>query len=320
MTAATESPTLNGQPDPTRGSARRQSGAKRKKLHSSKLPVFLVLPALVLMALFTVAPAIYAFVLSFMGRKVSGGLLGGSSEEVFVGLNNYVAALLDSEFWASILRMLTVAAIGVPATLIFATVFALCLDAKRARLTTFTRIAIFLPYAVPGVIASLLWGFLYLPATSPIGGDVIDYFGSAEIFFSVANIAVWGVVGFNMLIIYTSLRGLPAEIFDAAQLDGAGELQIALRIKLPLIRPALLMCALFSVLGALQLFNEPTTLRPLANAITSSWVPLMKVYSDAFVTNNIYQGAASALLLVALTIGATVLVNIVANRVGKASK
>lgn len=320
MTAATESPTLNGHPDAPRTSARRRPRARRKKLHSSKLPVFLVLPALVLMGLFTVAPAIYAFVLSFMGRKVSGGLLGGSSEEVFVGLNNYVAALLDSEFWASILRMLTVAAIGVPATLIFATVFALCLDAKRARLTTFTRIAIFLPYAVPGVIASLLWGFLYLPATSPIGGDVIDYFGSSEIFFAVANIAVWGVVGFNMLIIYTSLRGLPAEIFDAAQLDGAGELQIALRIKLPLIRPALLMCALFSVLGALQLFNEPTTLRPLANAITSSWVPLMKVYSDAFVTNNIYQGAASALLLVALTIGATVLVNIVANRVGKASK
>lgn len=320
MTAAIESPTLNERPAAAIRSPHKASGVKRRKLHSSKLPVLLVLPALVLMALFTVAPAIYAFVLSFMGRKVSGGLLGGSSEEVFVGLNNYVSALLDTEFWASILRMVTVAAIGVPATLIFATVFALCLDAKRARLTTFTRIAIFLPYAVPGVIASLLWGFLYLPATSPIGGDAIDYFGSTEIFFAVANIAVWGVVGFNMLILYTSLRGLPAEIFDAAQLDGAGELQIALRIKLPLIRPALLMCALFSVLGALQLFNEPTTLRPLANAITSSWVPLMKVYSDAFITNNIYQGAASALLLVALTIGATVLVNIVAIRVGKASK
>ncbi|WP_104088779.1 carbohydrate ABC transporter permease [Arthrobacter sp. GMC3] len=318
MTTATEKPSTVLDSD--RRTSNRLLPPKRKKLRSSALPVFLVMPAVVLMAIITVAPAIYAFVLSFMGRKVTGGLLGGGTQEIFVGLNNYVAALTDSEFWASITRMLTVAVVGVPATLILATVFALCLDAKRARLTGFTRIAIFIPYAVPGVVASLLWGFLYMPATSPIGGGVIDYFGSTTIFFSVANIAVWGVVGFNMIILYTAIRGLPAELYDAAQLDGASELQIALKIKLPLIRPALVMCGLFSVLGALQLFNEPTTLRPLANAITSSWVPLMKVYSDAFVTNNIYQGAASALLLVALTVGATVVVNAVGRRLGKANK
>ncbi len=69
------------------------------------------------------------------------------------------------------------------------------------------------------MIASLLWGFLYLPATSPIGGEVIDYFGGTEVFFSVANIAVWGVVGFNMVIMYTALRGLPREMYEAAKLD-----------------------------------------------------------------------------------------------------
>ena len=66
------------------------------------------------------------------------------------------------------------------------------------------------------------------------------------------------------------------------------------------------MISLFSVIGALQLFNEPTTLRPLANAITSTWVPLMRVYSDAFVTNNIYGGAASAFTLLVMTVAATV--------------
>lgn len=291
--------------------------ARRRSLHSNRIAIVLIAPALVLMLAFTVAPAIYAFVLSLLQQRITGGLFGGESTEVFVGFANYAAALGDPEFWASIGRMLLVAVIGVPATIVLSTVFALCLDARGARLVGFARIAIFLPYAVPGVIASMLWGFLYLPATSPIGGDVIDFFGSREIFFAVANIAVWGVVGFNMVILYTAIRGLPAEVYDAAAIDGASELQIALRVKLPMIRPALTMVTLLSVLGSLQLFNEPTTLRPLANAISSSWVPLMKVYTDTFVNNDIYQGAASALVLVVLTVGATVLVNLIGSRLGR---
>ncbi|WP_382304864.1 carbohydrate ABC transporter permease [Herbiconiux sp. UC225_62] len=290
---------------------------RRKALRSSRLPVLLVTPAIVLLLAFTVAPTIYALVLSFLQKKVSGGLLGGQTTQVFVGFENYLTSLGDGEFWASIGRMLIVAVIGVPATVILAAVFALCLDAKGSKLSGPARLIIFLPYAVPGVIASLLWGFLYLPATSPIGGAVIDYFGSREVFFSVANIAVWGVVGFNMVILYTAIRGLPQEVYDAASLDGASELQIALRIKLPMIKPALVMVSLFSVLGALQLYNEPTTLRPLANAITSSWVPLMDVYNEAFVNNNIYQGAASSLIIVVLTVSATLLVQVAGSRIGR---
>ncbi|WP_307872168.1 carbohydrate ABC transporter permease [Microbacterium paraoxydans] len=294
-----------------------ESRGRRRPRTNAGFALALLAPALILLALFTLAPAIYALVLSLMQRRLSGGLLGGQSTLEFVGFANYLAAFLDSELWAGLGRMLIVAGIGVPGTIILAALFALCLDADRTRLVGVWRILIFLPYAVPGVIASLLWGFLYLPATSPIGGDVIDFFGGTEIFFSVANIAVWGVVGFNMVIMYTALRGLPQEMYEAAKLDGAGELQIALRIKLPLIRPAIVMCSLFSVLGALQLFNEPTTLRPLANAISSTWVPLMKVYTDAFVNDDIHRAAATSLLLVALTVGASVLVNRIGILIGK---
>ena len=136
----------------------------------------------------------------------------------------------------------------------------------------------------------------------------------AGIFFSVANVAIWGVVGFNMVIIYTAVRSLPKELFEAAELDGASELQVALRIKLPLIAPAITMVALFSVIGALQLFNEPTTLKPLANAISSTWVPLMRVYTDAFVNNSIYEGAATSFILILMTVAATVIVNVIGRR------
>lgn len=285
------------------------------------LPQFLLAPAVVLFLLFTVAPGVYALYLSFLKPQIGGGLLGNENpHDVFAGLENYRATLADSEFWHSILRMLMVAGVGVPATIFFATLFALCLDAKRARLVGIARLAIFLPYAVPGVIASLLWGFMYLPATSPIGGDHIDYFGSAEVFFSVANVAVWGVLGFNMVVLYTTLRSLPRELFEAAEIDGASELQIALRIKLPLLAPTMTLVTVFSLIGALQLFNEPTTLKPIANAISSTWVPLMRVYTDAFVNNDIHRGAATSFLLIIMTVTATAVASLLLRRMSRRSE
>jgi multiple sugar transport system permease protein len=303
--------TVAGAPRTSAGRAARTDSPTRRR-HRTKLPVILITPAVLLLLAFTVAPAIYAVILSFLHLQISGGLLGTRTpHEVWAGLSNYIETLTDAEFWQSLGRMLLIAAIGVPATIALSTTFALCLDAKRARLVGVTRLAIFLPYAVPGVIASLLWGFMYLPATSPIGGNVIDYFGSTGIFFAVANVAVWSVVGFNMVILYTAVRSLPADVFEAAEIDGASELQIALRIKLPLIAPAITMVTLFSVIGALQLFNEPTTLKPLANAITSTWVPLMRVYAQANVNNDIYGGAASSFILIVMTVGLAVLVNLI---------
>jgi multiple sugar transport system permease protein len=125
------------------------------------------------------------------------------------------------------------------------------------------------------------------------------------------------VVGFNMVILYTALRGLPHELFEAAEIDGASELQIALRVKLPMIAPAITMVALFSVIGALQLFNEPTTLKPLANAISSTWVPLMRVYADALGNNNVNTGAAASFVLIVLTVAASLLVNLIGRVVNR---
>lgn len=90
-----------------------------------------------------------------------------------------------------------------------------------------------------------------------------------------------------MIIIYTSLRAIPTEIYEAARIDGATELQVALRIKVPLVAPALVLTGLFSVIGTLQLYSEPQTLRPFTPRISSTWVPLMKIYQDAFTNDNL---------------------------------
>lgn len=279
-------------------------------------PCLLVLPAVLLFAAFVVAPGGYALLLSFQRRKVNGGLLGGGTHTVFAGLANYRDVLGDYGLWSGVLRMLALGAITVPATVLFALLFAVLLDLERTRLKRFTRLTIFLPYAVPGVIASLMWGFLYLPATSPIGGDRVDFFGQVAVYFSVGNVAVWGAVGFNMIVIYTALRALPAELFESARLDGASERQIVLRIKVPMVMPAVVMCTLFTVLAALQVFNEPNTLKPLSNAVSSTWVPLMKIYDDAFGNSDVYSAAATSVVLTAAALAVSfVTARIVQSRV-----
>jgi len=197
----------------------------------------------------------------------------------------------------------------VPSMLLLALLFALLLDVPRVRLARFSRIAIFLPYAVPAVIASLLWGFLYLPSVSPgqyllvkAGLSPIDLLNPTSIYFSLINIALWGGVGFNMMVMFTALRAVPQEIYESARIDGASEVQIALRIKVPMITPALIMTAVFSTIATLQVFSEPTALHPLTNSLSTTWTPLMKIYQEAFARDDIYSAAATSIVLAVLTL------------------
>ncbi|MGC5170574.1 carbohydrate ABC transporter permease [Micromonospora sp. DT81.3] len=267
-------------------------------------PYAFLLPAGVLFIAFLAIPMIYAIFLSFRGLRVSGAGPFGIREETWVGFENYIRTFTDTEFLAGFGRLAIYGLIAIPLTLGLGLLFALLLDLPRVRAARFSRTSIFIPYAVPGVIASLLWGFLYLPSTSPLNWilnqlglpDVVALSG-ASLYPSVANIAIWGAVGFNMIIIYTSLRGIPNEIYEAARIDGASEWSIAWRVKIPLVAPALILTGLFALIGTLQVYGEPTTLRPMTNEISQTWVPLMKIYRDAFVRDDLSLAAASSVVL-----------------------
>ena len=105
-----------------------------------------------------------------------------------------------------------------------------------------------------------------------------------------------------MMVMFTALRAVPQEIYESARIDGASEVQIALRIKVPMIVPALVMTAVFSTIATLQVFSEPTALRPLTNSLSTTWTPLMKVYQEAFARDDIYSAAATSIVLAALTL------------------
>ena len=281
---------------------------RQKSLGTRAVPYAAIAPAALLFAAFFAAPIGFAVYMSLRGVHVKGlGLGPHARTEKWVGTRNYSDTLGDSEFWHSILRTLAYGAFLLPVMLGLALLFALLLDSARARLTRFARLAIFLPYAVPVVIASLLWGFLYLPTVSPfqplfnaLGMKMPDVLSSSTILFSVANVGIWGGTGYNMIVIYTSLKALPPDVYEAARLDGCSEIAIALRVKVPMVAPALVLTGLFSVIATLQVFSEPTTLRPITKTISTTWTPLMKIYNDAFARNDLYGAAAEAVVVAGL--------------------
>jgi multiple sugar transport system permease protein len=284
--------------------------ATNRRGRRTAAPYVFLAPAVLLFSLFILLPVGYTAYLSLRKVQVKGlGLGRGARSEVFAGLENYQRAISDSQLWSGAFRVLLYGLLLLPIMLGLALLFALLLDRPRVGLRRFSRISIFLPYAVPAVIASMLWGFLYLPAMSPLN-YVLGQLGLPEpnllspgsVLFSIVNIAIWGGVGFNMIILYTSLRAISPEIYESARIDGCSELQIALRIKIPLLIPAIVMTTVFSLIVTVQVFSEPLTVRSLTTSVTSTWTPLMKVYRDAFAADDLYSAAATSILLAAITL------------------
>lgn len=282
-------------------------------------PYLFLAPFVVLFLVFLVLPIFIALYKSFFAVQRSGLGFGGG-EEAFVGFDNYVQAFGDSAFVESFGRVLLYGVVQVPIMLAIAIGLALLFDSAVVRGKRFFQLSVFLPYAVPSVVAALVWGFLYQPRVSPIveglrslGMDP-QFLAPGTVLWSLANVGVWSVTGVNMIIIFSSLQTVPREMYEAARMDGASELRLALQIKLPQIMPAVLLTTLFSIIGTLQLFNEPMTLRSITSNISGSYTPNMSIFSATTLGGNINLGSAMAVILGIATMILSVTVSAVSNR------
>ncbi|GGU53155.1 sugar ABC transporter permease [Streptomyces albospinus] len=292
------------EPGARRAAAGRRRRASRTEARNARAAAGFLLPFLALFGLCFLAPIGYALRTSLQRTERTGPLgLGGQEHEVFAGLANYAQALADDRFLAGFGRVLLFGAVQIPLMTLLATGLALLLESAAARGITFFRSAFFLPYGVPGVIASILWGFLYVPGISPLVkiaqsvGWNVDFLSRGSVLWSLANIVTWQFTGYTMLVLIAQLKAVPGELYEAARIDGANAWQVARHIKLPMIRPALVLTCVFSIIGTLQLFAEPMVLRPLSSAIDSGYTPNLHAYSEAFVGNNQQLAAAEAVLL-----------------------
>lgn len=257
----------------------------------------LAAPFLVLLVGTVLVPVLYALYLSLFTERLRG--LGFSGpEHVFVWLGNYVSVIADKAFHTGLGNVALFALVHIPSMLIGALVLALLLDSAVVRLRRTWSLAVFVPYAVPVVIGGLIWAYLYSPTIGPIKKLLgVDPLSDGAVLPSIANIATWQWVGYNMIIFYTALQAVPREIVEAARADGAGGFRTAWSIKIPVIRPTIFVAVVFTVIGSLQVFTEPMVLRGFTGTVTSTWSPSMYVYEAAFVAGDNGRAAAASVLL-----------------------
>jgi multiple sugar transport system permease protein len=255
-------------------------------------------PFMAVFGLVFLAPIAYSVYLSLFRDQ----LIGGNS---FVGLDNYAQAMNDPEFWQALGRVSLFLVVQVPIMLFLALLVALAIDGGRLYGSSFFRISIFMPYAVPAVVATLMWGFMYGTrfglvgnVNNALGISLPDPLGADLVLASIGNIVTWEFVGYNMLIFYAALRVIPTSLYEAAAIDGASQLRVITAIKLPSIRGALVVATIFSIIGSFQLFNEPSILKTLApNSITTDYTPNVYAYSLSFAGQQYNYSATVAILM-----------------------
>lgn len=283
------------------GARRRHNGGGPR---AGTVVAFLI-PFFVPFVLFYLVPIVYAIWQSFLVVRRTGGQYG-TSYTTFGGFEQYVQVSQNLEFWASIGRIALFGIVQVPVMLFIALIMALLLDTPSLKLKSFLRISAFMPYAVPGVIAAIMWSFLYSPQLSPLVallkgiGLQPDFLGPSAVLWSTANVSTWLWTGYNMLIMFSALQSIPQELYEAAKLDGASNWAIAWRVKVPIIAPSIILTTVFSIIGTLQLYAEPAVLRQISSNISSTFTPNMLAYAVAS-GNNYQQAAAISVVLAVIT-------------------
>ncbi|MEW2178640.1 sugar ABC transporter permease [Streptomyces sp. NPDC005406] len=291
-------------PAPTTTPRTARKSARRRELGAAGA---LMTPFFILLVTVFLIPVGTAVWLSFFSDDQP-GLGFGPERTVFVGLRSYTAVLTDPTFLSGLGTVVLYCVIYIPLMVVGALALALLLDSGVVRLRSWAQLGLFLPHAVPGIIAAVIWLYLYTPGLSPVidllgKADItIDFLGVHTVVPSIVNIALWSNLGYNMVVFYAALQAVPREVIEASVVDGAGPVRTALQIKTPLVRSSVVMVAMFTLIFALQLFTEPMLLSQSTPMISSRFSPSMYIYDAAFTRNNYGLAAAASVVLLVCTI------------------
>jgi multiple sugar transport system permease protein len=264
-----------------------------------------ILPWLLGLALFVLGPMVASLYLSFTEYDIL-------SPPKFVGLRNYEYALTrDDLFWPSLGRTFAYALLVVPLGLLASLALALLLNAG-VRGTNLFRTLFFLPHLTPAVTMGILWLWLLHPTLGPVNAGLqalglppYPWLSDKEtVIPSMVMMAVWAIAGGNgMLIFLAGLQGVPRELEEAAEIDGAGPLLRFRHVTLPMITPTIFFNLVLGIIGALQVFTV-ALVATNGGPSYGSWFIALHIYQQAFAFLRLGYGSALAwiFLLIVLTL------------------
>ena len=232
----------------------------------------------------------------------------------FVALRNYVRLLRDPLFSIALGNTFYFVVVGVPLTIALSLGAALLLSSRRVRLQGLFRTLFFLPVVTTLVAVAVVWRYVYHPrfgllnqGLGALGLGPIDWLGDPHWAMpAIIVMAAWKNFGFNMIVLIAALQSIPDNLYEAARLDGASELQQLRHVTLPMLAPTLLFVTVITVIGYFQLFAEPYVMTQGGPANRTLSIVLL-MYEQGFRWWNMGYAAAIAVVLFAVILGATAL-------------
>ena len=287
----------------------------RMRLSPKAAPYVFISPFLILFGIFGIFPLFFSFYLAFQSWEPTSGV--GAMD--FVGLENFVFALQDPWFWKSLKNTLWLGiASGVPQHLV-AIPLAVFIHNNIRLMRDAVIGAYFLPYITSTVAISIMfsslfstdYGLVNAGLQSLFGMDNIDWLGRPETLKpAIAFIVFWRYVGFNVVLYLAALQTIPKDLYEAATMDGAGRFQQFFFITLPNLKPMIYFGVTLSVIGSLQLFEEPFILTGgRGGADLSGMTSAVYLYRMAFDFNDFGGASAMSWLLFVFVVSITWLTN-----------
>jgi multiple sugar transport system permease protein len=284
-----------------RASTARPTPAARRKRDDTGLAILFILPALIGFLVFMVWPTLRGIYLSFTKFNLL-------TPPKFIGLDNYIRMVQDPVFWNAMKVTLYYVVLNIGLQTILALVIAVMMQRLTRR--TWLRGIVLTPYLVSNVVAAMI--FLWIVDYQlGIGNKLLEAIGVDRIAFlssdtwvipTIAFINVWRHVGYTALLIFAGLQTIPETVYEAARVDGAGEVRMFRSITVPLLRPVLALVLIITVVGSFQVFDT-VAITTRGGPVDSSRVLQFYIYDVAFGRFQFgYASAMSVALLVVLVI------------------
>jgi multiple sugar transport system permease protein len=253
-------------------------------------------PAVFLILLFGIVPIVWSAVLSFQHATLL-------STPTWAGLENYKALSKDPLFKQSVEHSVIYTVLFVPISVIGGLLAAVALNRKMHGIRLY-RTAFFVPVVVSTIATVIIFLWLFDPVygivnfvLSKLGFGTVGFLQSSSgALYSIVGLTVWGWIGFDVIIYLAALQGIPAELVEAAEIDGAGPWGVLRNITVPLLGPVTLFLVIYSSINALQLFDE-VYLATHGGPGTSTFVIVYYLYDLAFNRNAAGYAAAIAYVL-----------------------
>ncbi|WP_342540769.1 sugar ABC transporter permease [Heyndrickxia sp. FSL K6-6286] len=284
------------------------------------IPVLFLLPSVIFLLIFVYFPLIQNFYNSFFDFSVF------SKTKSFVGLDHFKELLTDKVVSVSLLNNIKYIIISVILQVGFALVLAYILEDKVfSRFAPFFRVVYFIPVMISISVIALLFGFVYNPQMGILNSflGLIGLDSLAEVWlgnsttaiYAVIAMSQWQSIGFITMLFIVSIQKIPKDMYEAAEIDGAGKIRKFFSITVPQVREAIFVNTLITITGSMLVFNEPYILTnggPGFSSMTMS----VHMYQTGFVKDNMGYASTLAIIIFILT-AVLALVQIRISRTGK---